>query len=147
MTKDEIMAMVPGRELDVLIATKIMGRNDSFGVLTTTRMVMDDTCGRKLPDGYKERTPYYSTNISAAWQVVEKIKRKEIRGWGDVRISWGNYGPDTTPKGPCGQMIYPNEMAWLCSIESDVNNKSTFVNADAVTAPEAICKAVLLAVE
>lgn len=117
MTKDEIMEMVPGRELDVLIATKVMGRDDSFGVLTTTRMVMDDTCGRKLPDGYKKRTPYYSTDISAAWKVVERLYPITIYHHSTI-------GDEVGYRVTIGGVIITGQ-----------------------TAPETICKAALLTIE
>ena len=132
----DVREMKPGRELDMLVAEKVMGcYRNGMGIF-----VNREGC-------YRSEIPNYSTDISAAWKVVEKIKRKEIRGWGDIRLIWGNYGPGTTPKGPCGAMVYPNELAWICVIEQDVKGKSEFVSFAAETAPHAICIASLLATE
>lgn len=75
MTKDEILNMPAGGEMDALIADKIFGAVD------------DDDWGS---DGQ----PAFSTDISAAWEVVEKLLDKftkiEIRGsyWFCV-FDWG----------------------------------------------------------
>jgi len=89
----DVREMEPGRELDCLIANKIMDRNDKFGTLASRRGVMDDTCGREIKGGYKERTPYYSTQISAAWEVVGKMNRPYIiASTEDGDESWVHFG-------------------------------------------------------
>jgi len=101
MTRDEILAMEPGRELDALVAEKVMG-------WTHYR----EEWGGVVPDSIS----HYSTDISAAWEVVEKM-------------------------GPFTQLtadIYNGITVWHCSF-------SVVDSVDAVTAPEAICKAALLA--
>lgn len=56
--------MKPGRELDKLISEKIFGEKfRPYTQLITT-----------MPSKTVPETPFYSTNISAAWEVVEKIK-------------------------------------------------------------------------
>jgi len=96
MTRDEILAMKPGRELDALIAEKVMGW--SWGIIG-------------------DLIPAYSTDISAAWEVVEEM-------------------------GDCLHLRQHGEQgeweAWFCGYP---NSK-----AHGETAPEAICKAALLAV-
>ena len=61
MTREEILAMKPGRELDALVATKVMGYktpyNDSFIQVEDGMMHYFDP----------------SENITAAWEVVEKV--------------------------------------------------------------------------
>ena len=156
----DVREMKPGRELDALVAEKIFDKQFYRAPMTEWRgryvykEFWDDSNSyynewhRSQEIGEWEYCgPNYSTDISAAWKVVEKIKRKEIRGWGDIRLIWGNYGPGTTPKGPCGAMVYPNELAWICVIEQDVKGKSEFVSFAAETAPHAICIASLLATE
>lgn len=113
----------PGRELDALVAERVMGRNPNLEPL-----IRD--------------APAYSTDIAAAWEVAEKVKRKDIMEYGDFYLVWGNYGADTTPKGPHGQMIYPNALAWFCRIDMPTRT----VSATADTAPHAICLAALEAV-
>ena len=92
----DIREMKAGRELDVLIANKVIGREDKFGELASTRMVMDDTCGRTLTGGYKERTPYYSTDIRAAWAIVEKMNSPYIiASTEDGDESWVHFGNES----------------------------------------------------
>ncbi len=97
----DIREMKAGRELDALVAEKVMGqyfRNEWY----------------KL---YNDTIPCYSTDISAAWKVVEKIK-KEFVGISDPL----------------------NCNIWECSF--------TFkTSALGETAPLAICRAALLAME
>ena len=130
LTREEIMNMKPGRELDALAAEKVMGwRKKTFpgggGGFTAwvdenekvmkliSNSTMSETC---------YRCDYFrpSTDIAAAWEVVEKMSEqwpqyqlaKIEDGWS---VMWGfdGYGwPEATGK----------------------------------TAPEAICKAALLAV-
>lgn len=65
--------MNPGRELDALVAEKVMGwrLGEHLGM---KRNVW------KLPEGQKlngldwcNEPPLYSTNIAAAWEVIEKL--------------------------------------------------------------------------
>lgn len=69
--------MEAGRELDALVAEKVMGFT-----------VTDWPTGKELPlagamaflsESQKDRIPHYSTNIAAAWQVVEKLDLSVIR--------------------------------------------------------------------
>jgi len=157
----DVRELEPGRELDELIRakffeTKYMCHIDGCfeenccleNNIHDCSIAEDlDEIGLKKEDcsAWKMVEPEpFSTDISAAWEVVEKIKRKEIRGYGDIRIFWGNYGPNTTPKGPCGQMVYPDSLAWLCGIEME---DGRLFSVDSKTAPHAICLAALLAME
>jgi predicted restriction endonuclease len=58
MTRDEILAMEPGWELDALVDDVVMG------------METYDHTGKKVP--YYEKR--YSTDISVAWEVVDHLK-------------------------------------------------------------------------
>jgi hypothetical protein len=110
VTREEILAMDPGHELDELIAIHVMGYEKSrmqdgwvrIGALAT----------------YPKR---YSTDISAAWEVVEKFDEITIRRYETIG----------------------NESRFVCRIQ--VNHHTQVTNC-AKTAPEAICKAALLAV-
>jgi hypothetical protein len=133
MTKDEILAMVPGRELDALVAEKVLGywwsdgpKHDYDGPCEWERILIPPNFTEKdlkswvfPPKGKIAKTYFitdkYSTDIAAAWKVVEKLKSgKPIY----MRIFWqDNYG-------------------------AAFGNPSTSVFAN--TAPEAICKAALL---
>ena len=62
--------MKAGRELDALIAEKVMGWRR-----TTIWVANEETECLIGPDGirYYNQYPHYSTNIADAWKVVEKM--------------------------------------------------------------------------
>lgn len=81
----------PGRELDALIAEKVMGLEvisaparyleiaerggDFFGrSFVTTVLCHNETFSRQGPGRTISVVPQYSTSINAAWQVVERLK-------------------------------------------------------------------------
>jgi len=73
--------MKPGRELDALIAERVMGwkicrnKNGGYSIFVGDEdnyTAWSSTKDIELPDVF----PKYSTDISAAWEVVEKIKYK-----------------------------------------------------------------------
>ena len=99
MTKEEILAMKAGAELDYVVSQKVMGQGQ---------------------EGLGFRTDYnnYSTDISAAWQIVEKL----ILGY-----VFNLYFDDV---GDC----------WVCELFGGQQEYRGYG-----TAPEAICKAALLA--
>ena len=77
------------------------------------------------PDGNwisKENIPHYSTDIAAAWQVVDKMTGKNL-GWKLYNTTDNNIG--------CHFEVKPN------------SGEGVWATAD--TAPRAICKAALLA--
>jgi hypothetical protein len=51
-----------GRELDALVAEKVMGYKTA-----------------PIPDGETANPPNFSTDITAAWQVVEKMRERGYR--------------------------------------------------------------------
>lgn len=129
MTRDEIMAMVPGREMDALVAEKVM----NLCVLDQVHQYGD---GCVVSDkGFDEwmshpeygriddpdLLPPYSTDIAAAWEVMEK--------WG-FQAQAGYQGGD-----------------YFCSIMYGFDGEGTPLYGevgDCASAPEAICKAALL---
>lgn len=99
MNKEDILKMTAGKELDWEVA-KFMGvGEDVFNF------------------AYEAGNFNYSTNISAAWGVVEKYQ---------------DYGVVHTPT-----------RGHYCFIQT---HKKTYQSPSCVSAPEAICKAALLAV-
>ena len=81
MTRDEVLAMKPGRELDALVAEEVMRvslckhRADKNGKCVQ--------CG--LNEVYFIRIDppaYYSTNVGDAWMVVEHV----IKDGGDISL-------------------------------------------------------------
>lgn len=105
--------MKAGRELDALIAEKVMG-------LDGPQYPDCPTCGSA---NYCRETPYlpYSTEIAAAWEVVEKLK---------------------TPDVYLEVLSHKGEPHWVCRI---IGGKDP-IGAGAETAPHAICLAALKAV-
>ena len=82
MTRDEILAMEPGRELDALVAEHVMGLeiivNPKSAMCTGCKIKGQGTWVVIARDyhewGHKvERPSRYSADIAAAWQVVEKM--------------------------------------------------------------------------
>ena len=100
MTKEEILAMEAGIDLDLLI----------------TKEFFSDV-------GYHE----YSTDISAAWKVVEKLLT--VVNIVDV---WGSY-------------IGQEHGGFYCRIRGGITLGLEFTVGPYQGAPEAICKAALLA--
>lgn len=66
----------PGRELDVRIATEVMGLQDVE--LRDHGMAVPDFSYLVEETGYFRDVPFYSTDIAAAWKVIEELSRK---GW------------------------------------------------------------------
>jgi hypothetical protein len=80
-----------GRELDVFIAEKVMGY---MGARLDPKArpyhgsLYDDS-------GILLSVPNYSTEIAAAWQVVEKLARLEPHAWMLTLMNWNYYGKRT----------------------------------------------------
>ncbi|MBP1999738.1 hypothetical protein J2Z69_000757 [Paenibacillus shirakamiensis] len=112
MTPEQLLALEPGRELNRLVALKVMGYEQSrFQV------------GYVRKGAYATYPKHYSSDISAAWEVVERFP---IVNLSRIEIFEGNYHHAVE--------IYA---------DSETNEPSM---VEAHTAPEAICKAALLAV-
>lgn len=112
LTRESIIAMEPGRELDALVAEKVMGWN-VFPHKPDFQIEYKDEQGFQYVFRLDEFEP--STDISAAWEVVEKM-------------------------GPFTQLTsesYHNKVIWHGSF-------SVVDSAEADTAPLVICRAALL---
>lgn len=118
--------MEPGRELDVLVLRRV------FGVATVYH---DDLDAERrwpmyIPSGKPWRThrgdargvPRFSTNIAAAWQIVQH-GRSQL-GWSCIVLDLVDF--------------------WACHI--DVPDRAARVSARGVDAPHAICLAALAVV-
>ena len=67
--------MNPGRELDALIAEKVMGReNVRFGPANNVSVMMAYDDYVYGPNSFP--VPHYSTSIANAWAVVEKVGKR-----------------------------------------------------------------------
>lgn len=116
MTRKEILAMKPGKELDTLVSEKVM----TFKIESPSA----EQCN--IWDGREVRYFEPSTDISAAWEVVEKMRMRTNKIYLDIRI-------------------WPDEYQMLP--HQDENNKliDRWI-VKSTSLPEAICKAALLAV-
>ena len=122
MTRDEVLAMEPGRLLDALVAEYVVGMKEhrkAYPESFDERVIWF----RDPPNVTAYYVPFYSTDISAAWVVVEKMFEH-----GGCEI--GCYGSKSGGK-------------WF---EVNVITMNGEVTVTAHTAHEAICKAALLAV-
>lgn len=68
--------MTPSRALDILIAEKIMGLT-TLPYTEGVKQVGDYSGPVVMVDNRWKPLHYYSTNISAAWEVVEKMTTKD----------------------------------------------------------------------
>lgn len=115
--------MGPGRELDVLIAERVMGDDLSFR--PADRLEDGIKPGAIFYDVQPEPRPY-STDIACAWEVVEKFT--------DLCFSLSKVGDE-----------------WECELDSNdgkflQNGPTVHVFGSGETAPHAICLAALKAV-
>jgi hypothetical protein len=112
MTRDEILIMPASREMDALIAQKVLELMVDFE--------FEEPFVPALRDRYDEwgLLPSYSTDIAAAWDVVEKCKL--------------HIGPT-------------EEGNWYASNVHDLNEPNMVIAID-VSAPLAICRVALLTV-
>jgi hypothetical protein len=67
----------PGRELDALVAEKVMGLTAGGVVKRTFR---DPVTGVPTYATTHNSTPQYSTDIAAAWKIVEKLSGEYYDG-------------------------------------------------------------------
>ena len=151
-----------GRELDALIAEKVMslnvlgvvnGERDPEGCFGHHIMIPFEYCPKDSIEtpiylahclcefreesdidyfghtaGCLEVVPWYSTNIAAAWEVVEALNSMKL-GWFSLE-QFGSKGQDEW-----------SALIWVSGGESDC------FFADAETVPLAICRMALKAVE
>ncbi len=117
--------MEAGRELDALVAEKVMGWEDR-------RMVGLASPGWLKPGSSQlHNLPRYSANIRDAWEVVEKLKAD---GWNIHMDSVGFNNED--------------EGEWRTHFSHDVEDDARYAHVydDGGTAPHAISLAALKAV-
>jgi len=126
MTRDEILNMQAGREMDALIEHHIFGR---------TLCAKNEASYIKRLNGYEDlrRHKPYSTDIGAARKVVEEMTENFKC---DVSIANRSSGND------CPRI-------YVCRIQYgtlEYDNPDLLLYVVADTAPLAICRAALLAV-
>lgn len=111
--------MTPGRELDALVAEKVFGfpaPRDSHASTEVGYWTVDDKMF--IP------VPRFSTDIAAAWEVVEKLKRLGYK-----------IGIDSSP----------NDKSACVVMEDDNGDWISIAVETAETLPHAICRAALKA--
>jgi hypothetical protein len=142
MTRDEILNMPAGREMDALVAEKVMGwkfiiRDDGHKYWGS----QDDgfAHGTQQNDDYYEDDEDFhilhwhpSESILAAWEVVEKMPYFELKRYKDN--SW-NCWSKKCPAGNDTHIMSNTSTGFRCGCE----------DAWGDTAPLAICRASLLA--
>ena len=119
LTREQIMNMPEGRELDTLVAQHIMELTIvPDGLKYSPRYYLPE-----YKETYHREVPNYSTNISAALEVVEKMRKNKI--YLDIRV-W-----------PEEYQVLPHQDEHNKLIEHCIVKSPSL--------PEAICKAALLA--
>jgi hypothetical protein len=114
--------MEAGRELDQLIATKVM-KHTVFSISPIVLIGLQEA----NENGATRDLAHYSTDISAAWEVVEKFQKE---AW---KVTVSNLGDRS--KFENDDYIFDR---WICRVGTN--------RAKADTAPLAICLAALKAV-
>ena len=121
--------MEAGRELDALVAEKVMGLHEFAAYAGNHKASLGwGNPEADMTRGELHSLPHYSTDITAAWKVVEKIK-------------------STLPKdGPNGSfsMIFEDGI-WFVGYYEHENGWLNYFSSE--SAPHAICLAALNAVE
>jgi len=99
MTRAEILNTPAGKEMDALIAEKVMGWKKLSGKVNI--LVRQSIDLIMLNDGAQELVPRYSTDISAAWEVIQHFlgtgrKRPKIDrvSEGEWRVQIDDWEPD-----------------------------------------------------
>jgi hypothetical protein len=108
------------RELDAVVAEKVMRLYDVHKAGNGEWVYRDEK-------GFLTKLPHYSTDIAAAWQVVEKMRMM----WGEVALRTDGYRWEF------------DGYRWGFGWEGD---EGIWGHATADTAPEAICFAALEAI-
>ncbi|AIQ19562.1 hypothetical protein H70357_24765 [Paenibacillus sp. FSL H7-0357] len=117
MTREEIMAMEPGKKLDHIVIETVLKWHKVELTPKGNGWFWSDG---NTHVGWAVFSP--SVDISAAWEVVEHINKRESHG--------------------LALEFYPNEQEW----GADFDELGLSSQAVSKTAPEAICKAALFAV-
>lgn len=133
MNRDEILTMPAGWELNALVAERVFGRS---WAVHGGRYVWRDRESAGAAYSPYEPMPAFSTDLAAAFQVVEAMRGREVRsGYGDCCRHFGLDTPDISDESP-----------WCAGWHDYAGGERIdSVEARAETAPLAICRAALLA--
>ena len=131
MNEEQIRQMEAGRELDAMVGAKVFeidkwcpDGEGEFDLICTCE------CGPPRTWHARQPLPHFSTDIAAAWEVVERLYDEHwIVGIGSLA---------------------ENPRGWRCELcnmwPDDFERAPTDIEANGDTAPLAICRAALLAV-
>lgn len=119
--------MKAGRDLDALIAEKVTNLPNIHIVTGNHHHANGLVYGKHLLTGYPESVPFYSTDIAAAWKVVEKIPMT-------VHAPGASYAH--------GEYANSDD-AWLAEARMPGIEYYNTVTSKGQTSPEAICLAAL----
>ncbi len=127
--------MPAGRECDALVAEKVMG-------YTLSELSLPAYPKYKLFDiesgefsGYVKEVPHYSTDIAAAWQVVEQVTKTQCDDTGSFYVF-------KIVKKHHKWCTYIKHPLWS-GIHSELGKNYEMYQAYADTAPLAICRCAL----
>jgi len=147
ISKEEILKMPAGREIDALVAEEIFGYRWVEGILAfgqpclispehyeNTKVPIANTNKRKIGGTF----PRYSIKISDAWKIIEKIRKSQtpIRLFGDEWYDGGSWRVDIMD-------IVDEKAIHSAYIESMVNEKHAWEEPNVCLA---ICRVALLTI-
>jgi hypothetical protein len=129
MTKDEILNIPDGREMDALISRDVFGMkiDKTFKGEWVVNPTYTDIFGKHQDTAIGWPPNSYSTNISVAWEVVEFLKRNF---WSTEIICWD----------------FSERWVVTCEYRTGHGEPKKTLYADAETPMLAICRAALLSV-
>ena len=123
MNRDEISKVHAGREMDMLIAVEVMG----WRVDAETAYSPSGSANARQVEMGEPWLPYYSTDMSDAWMVMEKMESHPD----EILLSLSRHG--TTHE----------NLVWGATFRECRGQQKDFY-FEANTAPLAICRAALL---
>jgi len=129
MTKE----MTAGREMDALLAEKVMGYTLSdLSLLAYPKYKLFDIESGEF-SGYVKEVPHYSTDIAASWEVAGRL----------TKIQCGDdfYAFEITKK-HYGWWVRVKHPLWM-GIHNELGKNYEMYQAYADTAPLAICRCAL----
>jgi len=132
--------MEANRELDALIAEKVLGITGiEHGDSDWWEEDFPLSEGWLIRDHDYREVPHYSTDIAAAWQIVELMTSR--MGYQNLGFRW--VGPVFKPETDYLDTTWPlGTTCWYVMVEAD--GRREYLYAD--TAPLAICSAALAAI-
>jgi hypothetical protein len=126
MNREEILNMPAGREMDKLIYDKILGYKSFYSL-----------DGELIDEEIFAAVSNYSTDISAAWEVVEKMIKEGFEY--DIEYHPNEYWPNEDKS-------RLEDIRWRADFCAYPGTDMCHNIQAAPTAPLAICRAALLAV-